>query len=148
MKIYQSRNLYTSRFDVEKASNLWRPLRRVSSRFLLTAALKLGLLGKVSYPLSVTLAWNFDSSAHPSPKYDAGAATDSDFLQSLTEIARTCVRHKIKIFYTRLFGVFFTHSTITKSGWSQQCIAHGLVNLNKRGCDFLLWTCIWIGFIS
>ena len=39
MKIHQSRNLYTSRFDVETASNLWRSLRRVSSRCPLTAAL-------------------------------------------------------------------------------------------------------------
>ena len=41
MKIHQSRNLYTSRFDVETASNLWQTLRRVSSRCPLTAALGL-----------------------------------------------------------------------------------------------------------
>ena len=39
MNIHLSQNLYTSRFDVEMASNLWRPLRRVSSRYPLTAAL-------------------------------------------------------------------------------------------------------------
>ena len=40
VKIYQSQNLYTSRFDVEMASNLWRHFRRVSSRYPLTAALR------------------------------------------------------------------------------------------------------------
>ena len=33
MKVHQSQNLSTSRFDVEMASNLCRPFRRVSSRY-------------------------------------------------------------------------------------------------------------------
>ena len=37
VKIHQSRNLYTSRFDVAMASNLWRSLRRGSSRCSLSA---------------------------------------------------------------------------------------------------------------
>ena len=37
--IHQFRNFYISRFDVETAWNLWRSLRRVSSRWPLTAAL-------------------------------------------------------------------------------------------------------------
>ena len=39
VKIHQSQKIYTSRFDVEIASNLWRPLRRVSSRYPLMATL-------------------------------------------------------------------------------------------------------------
>ena len=39
MKIHHSQKFYTLRFDVETVSNLWRPLRRVSSSLPLTAAL-------------------------------------------------------------------------------------------------------------
>ena len=41
MKIHHSWNWYTLRFDVETVSNLWRPLRRVSSSLPLMAALTL-----------------------------------------------------------------------------------------------------------
>ena len=47
VNIHLSQSLHYSRFDVKMASNLWRPLRRVSSRYQLTAALRTNILCKI-----------------------------------------------------------------------------------------------------